>query len=73
MEVNPMEVDESTNVFFFLLLNADVHIDALRVFTSENSIPSYFTIPKSHFINYIIQFYNTPNIPTFIFLFYSLK
>ena len=35
--------------------------------TIGNSISSYFTISKSHFINYIIQFYNTPNIPTFYF------
>ena len=36
-----------------------------RAFASENSIPSYFTIPKCYFINYIIQFYNTPSIPKF--------
>ena len=31
------------------------------------SIISYFTIPKSYFINYIILFYNTPNIPKLYF------
>ena len=31
------------------------------------SILSYFTISKSHFINYTIPFYNTPNIPKLYF------
>ena len=44
-----------------------------REFASAISILFYFTILKSYFINYIIQFYNTTNIPTFIFIFYSLK
>ena len=39
----------------------------VRAFTSENCILSYFTIPKSYFINYIISFYNTPNIPKLYF------
>ena len=45
----------------------------LRAFISRNSILSYFTTPKSYFINYTIQFYNTSSILTFIFLFYSLE
>ena len=48
-------------------------IYVLRAFTSANSIIFYFTISKTYFINYTIPFSNTPNIPTFIFLFYSLK
>ena len=39
----------------------------LRAFVSGNTILSYFTISKSYFINYTIPFYNTSNIPTFIF------
>ena len=39
----------------------------------ENTILSYFTISKNYFINYTIPFYNTPNIPTFIFLYNTLK
>ena len=34
----------------------------LRAFPSGNVILSYFTIPKSYFINYIILFYNTPGV-----------
>ena len=45
----------------------------VRAFESRKVIIFYFTILKSYFINYIIQFYNIPNRPTFIFLFYSLK
>jgi len=45
----------------------------LRAFTSGIFRLFYFTILKSYFINYLIPFYNIPNIPTFIFLFYSLK
>ena len=44
-----------------------------RAFTSGNSILSYFTIPKSHFIIYTIQFYNTLSIPTFILQYNTLK
>ena len=46
---------------------------ALRAFTTRNAVLSYFTISKSYFINCTIPFYNIPNIPTFIFPFYSLK
>ena len=42
-------------------------------FTSGNAIPSHFTIPKNYFINYIIPFYNTSNISTFILPYYTLK
>ena len=41
----------------------------VKAFTFRNFILFYFTIPKSHFINYTIQFYNIPSILTFIFLF----
>ena len=34
----------------------------LRAFTSGNAISSYFTIPKSYFINYtILQYFQHPN------------
>ena len=39
----------------------------------ENAILSYFTIPKSYFINYIIPFYNTPNIPKLYYFTILLK
>ena len=39
----------------------------LRAFAAGNTILSYFTISKIYFINYTISFYNTSNIPTFIF------
>ena len=39
----------------------------LRASTANFAILSYFTIPKSYFINYTISFYNTPNIPKFYF------
>ena len=42
-------------------------------FTSQNSILSYFTIPKNYFFNYIIQFYNTLSILTFILHYNTLK
>ena len=45
----------------------------VRAFASANSILFYFIISKIYFINYTIQFYNTTSIPTFIFLFNSLK
>ena len=45
----------------------------LRAFTSQNSISSYFTIPKNYFINYNIPFYNTLNIPTFILQYNTLN
>ena len=38
----------------------------IRVSPSQNSIIFYFTIFKNYFINYTIQFYNIPNISTFI-------
>ena len=37
------------------------------------SILSYFTISKNYFINYIIPFYNTPNIPKLYFFFILFK
>ena len=37
------------------------------------SILSYFTIPKSHFINYTIPFYNTLNLPKLYYFTILLK
>ena len=54
-----------------LMVNGLLRI--IRVFALGNAISSHFTISKIYFINYTIPFYNTLNIPTFIFLFYSLK
>jgi len=45
----------------------------ILAFAMENCILSYFIISKNYFMNYTIPFYNTSNIPIFIFLFYSLK
>ena len=62
--------------FYWLLVPFFFWIELLvliRAFTMGNAILFYFTISKSYFISYTIPFYNTPNIPTFIFLFYSLK
>ena len=56
--------------FFFFWIELLVLI---RAFTMGNAILFYFTISKSYFISYTIPFYNTPNIPTFIFLFNLLK
>ena len=53
--------------------NGNPIITEIRASTIRNAILSYFSIPKNYFINYTIQFYNTFSIPTFIFLFYSLK
>ena len=39
----------------------------------ENATLFYFAISKNYFINYIILFYNTPNILFLIYLIYSLK
>jgi len=67
---------------FFLCLNAKFPLhfpftianeNALRAFTMGNCILSCITISKNYFINYTIPFYNPPNIPIFIFLFYLLK
>ena len=45
----------------------------LRALTSENCIPSYFTISKNCFINYTIPFYNIPNIPKLYYFTILLK
>ena len=45
----------------------------IRASPSQNSIIFYFTIFKNYFINYTIQFYNIPNISTFILQYYTLK
>ena len=46
---------------------------AIRAFTMENIIPSYFTISKSYFINYTISFYNAHNIPKLYYFTILLK
>ena len=46
--------------------------NALRASTTGFAISSYFTIPKSYFINYTISFYNTPNIPKLYFFFHFI-
>ena len=45
----------------------------LRAFTSQIPILSYFTILKSYFINYTIQFYNTLNISKLYYFIILLK
>ena len=50
-----------------------VFLTLIGAFASTTSIIFCFTILKNYFINYTILFYNTTNIPTFIFLFYLLK
>ena len=45
----------------------------IRASTVGFAISSYFTIPKSYFINYIILFYNTPNIPKLYFFLILFK
>ena len=40
--------------------------NALRASPTGNAILSYYTIPKSYFTNYIIQFFNISNILIFI-------
>ena len=45
----------------------------LKAFTSRIPILSYFTIPKDHFINYTIPFYNTSNIPKVYYFTFLLK
>ena len=62
--------------FYWLLVPFFFWIELLvliRAFTMGSAILFYFTISKSYFISYTIPFYNTPNIPTFIFLFNLLK
>ena len=41
--------------------------------TTENAIPSYFTISKNYSINYTISFYNTSNIPKLYYFTILLK
>ena len=48
-------------------------MDALRASALKNTILSYFTIPKSYFINYTISFYNTPYIQKLYYFTFSLK
>ena len=51
----------------------DLNQGPIRAFTYQNFISSYFTILKSYFINYTIQFYNTLSIPIFILQYNTLK
>ena len=53
------------NVGLFYNLGPKWH--SIRVFIMVFSILPYFTILKSYFINYIIPFYNTSNIPKLYF------
>ena len=46
---------------------------SLRASALKNATLSYFTIPKSYFINYIILFYNTPYIQKLYYFTFSLK
>ena len=48
----------------------DIEVFGIEI---ENCVISYFTVIKSHLINYVISFYDTLNILIFIFLFYLLK
>ena len=61
---------EGIDKWIFSNLFPESEEPCLRASTSGFHISSYFTIPKTYFINYTIPFYNTPNISTFIFLFY---
>ena len=45
----------------------------LRASVLKNATLSYFTIPKSYFINYTIPFYNTPYIQKLYYFTFSLK
>ena len=45
----------------------------IRASPTGFAISSYFTIPKSYFINYIISFYNTLNFPKLYYLTILLK
>ena len=75
-------------LFFFFLRFFDMvptrHVDEeeggrerelrdLRASALKNATLSYFTIPKSYFINYTIPFYNTPYIQKLYYFTFSLK
>ena len=45
----------------------------LRALALRNATLSYFTIPKSYFIDYTIPFYNTPYIQKLYYFTFSLK
>ena len=47
--------------------------DIIRASALKNATLSYFTISKSHFINYTIPFYNTPYIQKLYYFTFSLK
>ena len=60
----------------FLLLSTVLSVKNFQFQQNKqfsNTLLFYFTILKNYFNNYIILFYNTTDIPTFIFLFNSLK
>ena len=61
------------NLNIYVNPNSSYYLKTLRAFPFRNFILSYLTILKNYFINYIILFYNTPNIITFIFLYNTLK
>ena len=56
------------------IIRLDSRLDSIvRASTMVNVIVFYFTISKNYFINYIIPFYDTPNILTFILQYNTLK
>ena len=56
--------------FFAIVLQYN---SKLRASVLKNAILSYFTIPKSYFINYTIPFYNTSYIQKLYYFTFSLK
>ena len=47
--------------------------DTFRAFAFEDEKKILFYIFKHNFINITISFYNSHNIPVYIFMYYSLK
>ena len=60
-------------IYLFIHTHTHTRVVAIRASPTSFAIPSYFTIPKSYFINYIIPFYNTPNIPKLYYFTILLK
>ena len=56
-----------------IVLNIIAYLAVLFQRWKRASTLSYFTILKSHFINYTISFYNTPYIPKLYYFTFSLK
>ena len=68
---NQLDLDDVCSKF--LMSKFFLSILLLRAFTSQIPILSYFTILKSYFINYTIQFYNTLNISKLYYFIILLK